>query len=86
MAGVIVTILAVSCNGRHSGIRAIRRMYGDGAAATPARFCRICDVFITWDGIYCPRCNSRIRRHHKKKRGNAGYTVPSPLTGPVGVN
>ena len=41
-----------------------------GRYATGHKRCQICDLFINWDGVFCPCCSSRLRtgpRHTKNK-------------------
>ena len=43
---------------------------GSGRYATGQKRCQICDLFIKWDGIWCPCCGCRLRigpRHYKHK-------------------
>jgi hypothetical protein len=32
-----------------------------GRYATGQKRCQICEIFIKWDGIYCPCCGCRLR-------------------------
>jgi hypothetical protein len=32
-----------------------------GRYATGHKRCQICDLFIKWDGVFCPCCGSRLR-------------------------
>jgi hypothetical protein len=32
-----------------------------GRYATGHKRCQICDLFIQWDGVFCPCCGSRLR-------------------------
>jgi len=29
--------------------------------------CQICEIFIKWDGVYCPCCSHRLRSHPRNK-------------------
>lgn len=29
--------------------------------------CRFCDIFIYWDGSYCPCCNGRVSRRVRNR-------------------
>ena len=29
--------------------------------------CNFCNIYINWDGLYCPCCNMRLR-HHPRNR------------------
>jgi hypothetical protein len=32
-----------------------------GRYATGHKRCQICDIFIKWDGLFCPCCGCRLR-------------------------
>ena len=32
-----------------------------GRYATGNKRCQICEIFIEWDGVFCPCCGSRLR-------------------------
>jgi uncharacterized Zn finger protein (UPF0148 family) len=34
---------------------------GSGRYATGHKRCQICDLFMQWDGVFCPCCGSRLR-------------------------
>ena len=34
---------------------------GSGRYATGNKRCQICDLFMEWDGVFCPCCGSRLR-------------------------
>jgi hypothetical protein len=43
---------------------------GSGRYATGQKRCQICEIFIKWDGLWCPCCGCRLRtgpRHFKFK-------------------
>jgi uncharacterized Zn finger protein (UPF0148 family) len=45
---------------------------GSGRYATGQKRCQICEIFIKWDGIFCPCCGYRLRNRprlfkHKAK-------------------
>ena len=33
--------------------------------------CQICDLFIQWDGVFCPCCGSRLRMRPRNMKFNA---------------
>ena len=35
--------------------------YGSGRYAIGQKRCQICEIFIKWDGIFCPCCGCRLR-------------------------
>ena len=34
---------------------------GSGSYAAGQRRCQICEIFIKWDGLWCPCCGYRLR-------------------------
>ena len=34
---------------------------GSGRYATGQKRCQICEIFIKWDGLWCPCCGYRLR-------------------------
>ena len=34
---------------------------GSGRYATGQKRCQICEIFIKWDGLWCPCCSCRLR-------------------------
>jgi hypothetical protein len=34
---------------------------GEGRYASGQRRCQICEIFIKWDGLWCPCCGYRLR-------------------------
>ena len=37
------------------------RHKASGRYASGNKGCRVCDLFIKWDGVSCPSCGSRLR-------------------------
>ena len=35
--------------------------FGSGRYATGQKRCQICEIFIKWDGIFCPCCGYKLR-------------------------
>ncbi len=50
----------MSCKGiciRHKAIKVANKLrYANGQ-----KRCQMCDIFIRWDGLYCPCCGYRLR-------------------------
>ena len=44
-----------------------------GRYVTGQRRCQFCEVFIQWEGLYCPCCNSRLRCGPKSRQGKEKY-------------
>ena len=52
--------MAVTCNGICHRYRALKARKQARYAMGQKR-CNPCEIFIYWDGMYCPCCNHRLR-------------------------
>jgi hypothetical protein len=34
---------------------------GEGRYATGQKRCQVCEIFVNWDGLWCPCCGYRLR-------------------------
>ncbi|NWG37858.1 MAG: hypothetical protein HXY31_09650, partial [Nitrososphaera sp.] len=47
--------------------------------------CQICEIFIKWDGLWCPCCGYRLRtkprnlKYKAKLRAKAAKVAPAPV-------
>lgn len=62
----------MSCKGICESYRVLRNninsRYVNGARyADGQKRCQICEIFIRWDGIFCPCCNNRLRIKQRNK-------------------
>jgi len=58
------------CNGICSKYHALESS-GKERYAKGQKRCNTCNIFITWDGLWCPCCNNRLRlspRNGKNKK------------------
>ena len=58
------------CNNKCSKYRA-SRPFGEGKYANGQKRCNSCNIFIYWEGLWCPCCNKRLRlspRNGKNKK------------------
>ena len=53
--------MGVSCNGICNRYRAKKPVYA-GRYVTGQKRCNSCEIFINWDGLWCPCCNYRLRQ------------------------
>ena len=44
-----------------------------GAYKLDYKRCTQCDIFIKWDGIFCPCCNNRMKHSPKKSSARQAY-------------
>jgi hypothetical protein len=42
---------------RHKALKPV----GDGRYATGQKRCQVCEVFLNWNGLWCPCCGYRLR-------------------------
>ena len=60
----------MSCKGVCHKYKALKPPLGVGRYVKGQKRCNSCDVYIEWDGLYCPCCGVRLRvapRHRKLK-------------------
>jgi hypothetical protein len=38
-----------------------QKQFGSGRYYTGQKRCQVCQIFITWNGLWCPCCNYRLR-------------------------
>ena len=61
---------------------------GSGRYASGQKRCQICEIFIKWDGLWCPCCGYRLRTKprnlkYKAKLRARTKKIIEPLTAPV---
>ena len=44
-----------------------------GRYVSGQRRCQNCEVFIQWEGLYCPCCNSKLRCSPRNREGKEKY-------------
>lgn len=42
---------------RHKALKPV----GDGRYATGQKRCQVCEIFLNWNGLWCPCCGYRLR-------------------------
>ncbi|HZC20317.1 MAG TPA: hypothetical protein VE223_01595, partial [Nitrososphaeraceae archaeon] len=53
--------------------------------------CQICEIFIKWDGLWCPCCGYRLRtkprnlKYKAKLRARKGQQEESPTTETISI-
>ena len=52
--------MGISCKGICHRYK-INKINGLGRYSTGQKRCNECDIFIKWDGIFCPCCGCRLR-------------------------
>jgi len=55
----------MSCNGVCSRYK-VTKPYGSRYLAGQKR-CRVCSIFLNWDGLLCPCCNFKLRVNPRYK-------------------
>jgi predicted amidophosphoribosyltransferase len=72
----------MSCKGVCIRHKAVSNHY-----ATGQKRCQVCEIFIKWDGLFCPCCGSKLRtrpRNIKFKRRLRGDKRMAILTPNIG--
>jgi hypothetical protein len=80
-------INTMTCKGicvRHKAQKPV----GSGRYASGQKRCQICEIFIKWDGLWCPCCGYRLRTKprnlkYKAKLRARTKKIIEPLTAPV---
>jgi len=52
--------MGLSCKGVCHRYK-INRINGTGRYCIGQKRCNLCDMFMLWDGIFCPCCGGRLR-------------------------
>ena len=64
----------MACKGICTKYRATKPTIGGRYDAGQKR-CQICEIFIQWDGLWCPCCGYRLRTRPRNARYKAKYMV-----------
>ncbi len=67
----------MTCKGICTRHKAIKPR-GAGRYTTGQKRCQICNIFIKWEGLYCPCCGYRVRsrpRHFRYKEKFRAHTA-----------
>ena len=47
----------------------------NGRYANGQKRCNFCEIFILWDGLTCPCCNSKLRCGPRSREGKEKYLM-----------
>jgi predicted amidophosphoribosyltransferase len=61
----------MACKGTCSRYKAQKPMWEWGRYASGQRRCQICEMFIEWDGLWCPCCGYRLRSKPRNSKYKA---------------
>ena len=50
----------MTCNGLCIRYKAVGKIHG-GRYANGQKRCQTCNIFLNWDGLFCPCCGYRVR-------------------------
>jgi len=64
--------MGTSCNEICKGYK-IRKPKGTGRYSAGQKRCNRCDVFIQWEGIFCPCCGYRLRLKPRNGKNKEKY-------------
>ncbi|MDH3501496.1 MAG: hypothetical protein OEL69_03195 [Nitrosopumilus sp.] len=63
--------MGITCNGICIRYKASKESFSSGRYRLGQKRCNSCELFLYWDGPFCPCCNYRLRvkpRHTKSKK------------------
>lgn len=60
----------LSCKGKCESFRAKKTDIRESLYGQGKKYCVTCGLFITWNGVYCPCCNYKMRVKPRKKNND----------------
>ena len=69
----------VKCRGICERYRATR-IHGESRYANGQRRCQTCEIFIKWEGLWCPCCGYRLRTLPKSKKYKEIFRKTTTMT------
>ena len=48
---------------------------GTGRYSTGQKRCQVCEIFVNWDGVFCPCCGYRLRTKPRNLKLKAKWTA-----------
>ena len=63
------------CISNCSKYKARKPPAGVSRYAVGQKRCQLCEVFLFWDGLKCPCCNSVLRRIPRSRKGKEKYQL-----------
>jgi len=57
---ILISTCVMTCKGICTRYKA-QKPVGTGRYASGQRRCQICEIFIKWEGLWCPCCGYRLR-------------------------
>ena len=48
---------------------------GTGRYSTGQKRCQVCEIFVKWDGLFCPCCGYRLRTRPRNLKYKAKLTA-----------
>ena len=58
---IMLSVIIMACKGVCIRHRAQKPIGSFGRYATGQKRCQICEIFIKWNGLWCPCCGYRVR-------------------------
>ena len=68
----------MTCNGicvRHKAMKPI----GIGRYSTGQKRCQVCEIFLKWDGLWCPCCGYRLRTRPRNSKFKADLRTSNEI-------
>jgi hypothetical protein len=60
---------------RHKAMKPV----GTGRYSTGQKRCQVCEIFVKWDGLFCPCCGYRLRTKPRNLKLKAKLTARNNL-------
>ncbi|MBA4451768.1 MAG: hypothetical protein ACE5Q4_00480 [Nitrosopumilus sp.] len=51
----------------------VKKSRSSGRYANGQKRCQYCEIFIQWDGLFCPCCTRRLRCGPRSRQGKEKY-------------
>lgn len=67
-------LIKLTCKGICSRHKAPKPV-GDGRYSTGQKRCQVCEIFLKWDGLWCPCCSYRLRTKPRNLKYKAKLRV-----------
>jgi len=70
----------MTCNGICERYQ-VKKPANGGRYANGQKRCQVCEIFIGWEGLWCPCCNYRLRTKPRNKEYKAKLLAMAPKFG-----
>ncbi|MDH3834838.1 MAG: hypothetical protein OES34_11875 [Nitrosopumilus sp.] len=64
--------MVTSCNGICNRYKMVKPK-GTGRYSAGQKRCNLCDIFMRWEGLFCPCCGYRVRSKPRNRKYKEKY-------------